>query len=319
MLTLHRLEIFAAVAKHQSLTKAAEASFISQPGISSQLKLLEREYGVKLYTRTSRGIVLTPKGVSLLSEVDAILSLIQNLSKKLNRSAVSKRADSLAVGGTPSTSTLFLSNILAEFKRSRPKAQMTLRTNSNSQIEEMVLNSRADLALVTQRPNTSHLIAERYEHGSFVVFAAPDFRLPKKGDLTLRELPLLPLVIRNVVQEGRVRELLKRCERLGLKLNIAMRCESPNAVKTAVKAGIGVGILFEDFVKSDIQKGFFKLVKIHGVDLTTSSYIIYRKDPPLSPAARRFRAILRNRLRQQAGKSLPRRTRKESLLSPVAS
>ena len=318
MATLHRLEIFAAVAKHQSLTKAADANFISQPGISTQLKLLEREYGVKLYTRTSRGVVLTPKGGSLLREVDAILSLIQNLPKKLNRNAVNTRGDFLTVGGTASTSALFLPGLLAAFKRLYPKTQIALRTNSNSQIEEMVLNSCADIALVTQRPNSAHLIAERYGHGKGVAFAAPDFRLPKKGDLTLRELPLLPLVIRNVLRDGRAREMLKCCERLGVKLNIAMRCESPDAVKTAVKAGIGVGILFEDFVKSDIRKGMFKLVKIHGVDLTTSSFIIYRKDLPLSPAARRFRATLRDHLRQQTVSSLSRRTHKESLLSTVA-
>jgi len=318
MLTLHRLELFASVAKHQSLTKAADENFISQPGISTQIKLLEQEYGAKLYTRTSRGVVLTPKGISLLKEVDAILSLIQNLPKKINRSAVNTRVDALTVGGTASTSSLFLPSLLAKFKRLHPKTQIELRTNGNPQIEGMVLNSRVDIALVTLPPNSSRLIAERYEHGKGVAFAAPDFRLPKKGDLTLQELPLLPLVIRNVLRESRAREFLKSCEGLGVKLNIAMRCESPDAVKTAVRAGIGVGILFEDFVKSDIQKGMFRLVKIHGVDLTTSSFIIYRKDLPLSPAARRFRALLRARLRQQTARGSSRRTWKESFLSPVA-
>jgi len=154
MLTLHRLELFASVAKHQSLTKAADENFISQPGISTQIKLLEQEYGAKLYTRTSRGVVLTPKGISLLKEVDAILSLIQNLPKKINRSAVNTRVDALTVGGTASTSSLFLPSLLAKFKRLHPKTQIELRTNGNPQIEGMVLNSRVDIALVTLPPNS---------------------------------------------------------------------------------------------------------------------------------------------------------------------
>ena len=318
MTTLHRLEIFAAAAKHQSLTKAAEASFISQPGISTQLKLLEQEYGAKLYTRTSRGIVLTPKGVSLLAEIQAILSRIENLPKKINRTATATRIDSLTVGGTPSTSSLFLPSMLAKFKRSQPKAQISLRTTSNLQIEEMVLNSRADIALVTQRPNSSHLISERYGHGRFVAFAAPDFHLPRIRNLAVGDLSRIPLVVRNFLKEGRLSELLKWCERQDVKLNIAMRCDAPDAVKTAVHSGMGVGILFEDLVKSDVRKGLFKIVKIHGVDLATSSFIIYRKEPPLSPEARRFRAILRDHLRQEAVSNLSRRGRKESFLSTVA-
>lgn len=318
MTTLHRLELFAAVAKYQSLTKAAEANFISQPGISTQLKLLEQDYGVKLYRRTSQGVVLTPEGTSLFGEVQAILSRIEGLGKTLRRVKRNARVESLTVGGTLSTCSLFLPNILAQFKRFEPKASVALRTNSNAQIEKMVLHSLVDIALTTRAPASAQLVAERFQHGRFVAFAVPDFRLPRKRHLAPGDLAKIPLVIRNVSTEGRTRDFLKWCERQGMELNIAMRCESPDAVKTAVKAGIGVGILFEDFVKSDVRKGSLKIVGLDGLSLDSSSFVIYRKDRPLSPVARRFRGILRDHLRRQVPSGAAGRRRKDFFRSSKA-
>jgi DNA-binding transcriptional LysR family regulator len=164
----------------------------------------------------------------------------------------------------------------------------------------MVLNSQVDIAVTTRLPGTAHLIAERYEHGRLLAFAAPKFLPRGKRAMTLGDFLKVPLVMRNVLRGGRSHDLLKWCERKGVALNIAMRCESPDAVKTAVRAGIGVGILFEDFVKSDVRKGVFKIVRIEGVDMRTSSFIIFHKDRPLSPIGRKIYRRLRQPLRLYA-------------------
>ena len=89
-MTLHQLRIWTVVAKHQSMTKAAKELRIRQPSVTQQIKLLEREYGLNLYTLNGRGIELTPAGRILLKYAKKTLLLVDNLEKEI-RSNVKRR------------------------------------------------------------------------------------------------------------------------------------------------------------------------------------------------------------------------------------
>ncbi len=89
-MTLHQLKIWTTVAKRQSMTKAADELRIRQPSVTQQIKLLEREYGLNLYTVNGRGIELTPAGRLLLKYAKKTLLLVDNLEKEL-RSSVKRR------------------------------------------------------------------------------------------------------------------------------------------------------------------------------------------------------------------------------------
>ncbi len=83
-MTLHQLEIWIAVAKHLSVTKAADELLIKQPAVFQQVKLLEKEYGLKLYKFTAgRGMELTPAGTLLLKHAKLILLQVKTVEKKL--------------------------------------------------------------------------------------------------------------------------------------------------------------------------------------------------------------------------------------------
>ncbi len=89
-MTLHQLKIWTIVAKRQSMTKAADELRIRQPSVTQQIKLLEREYGLNLYTVNGRGIELTPAGRLLLKYAKKTLLLVDNLEKEI-RSSVKRR------------------------------------------------------------------------------------------------------------------------------------------------------------------------------------------------------------------------------------
>ncbi len=82
-MTLHQLKIWTTVAKRQSMTKAADELRIRQPSVTQQTKLLEREYGLNLYTVNGRGIELTPAGRLLLKYAKKLLLQADNLEKAL--------------------------------------------------------------------------------------------------------------------------------------------------------------------------------------------------------------------------------------------
>ncbi len=89
-MTRHQLKIWTTVAKRQSMTKAADELRIRQPSVTQQTKLLEREYGLNLYTVNGRGIELTPAGRLLLKFAKKTLLLVDNLEKEI-RSSVKRR------------------------------------------------------------------------------------------------------------------------------------------------------------------------------------------------------------------------------------
>jgi len=85
-MTLHQLKVWIAVAKRQSMTKAAAELRIRQPSVTQQIKLLEKEYRLKLYEVNSRGIKLTPAGKLLLKYAKRTLSQVDNLERDVRRS-----------------------------------------------------------------------------------------------------------------------------------------------------------------------------------------------------------------------------------------
>jgi DNA-binding transcriptional LysR family regulator len=119
--------------------------------------------------------------------------------------------------------------------------------------------------------------------------------LARRKKLTLAELAMAPLIIKKG-KEGQfsmAEGILKQVERRGLKLNIIMYCDSPEAVKAAVKAGIGVGISYRDIVEPDVKKGDLKVIKVPELKTQINSFIIYPKERPLSPIAQEFLTLLR--------------------------
>ena len=293
-MTLNRLTIFAIVAKHLNFTRASEELHISQPSISQQIKALQEEYESNFYTKSGRGIELTEAGQLFYNNVKPILAQLEKLKGTLDTSPRMIKAEALTVGGSHGPSTLFLPSLLAAFKKNHPRAQITLRTDCTSGIERLILKSLVEIGVVSSRPKSLDLVIEPFRREKVIAFVPINHTLAKKRKLTLSDLMRNPLIIRGgSVGKTRMEETLRQLEISGFKPDIAMRCESPQAVKAAVKKKMGLGIIFRELVESDARNGQFKLLKLPPLNLDTTSFIIYKKDKPLSANARSFLTILR--------------------------
>jgi LysR family transcriptional regulator, low CO2-responsive transcriptional regulator len=136
---------------------------------------------------------------------------------------------------------------------------------------------------------------ERLREEKLSIFVAPGHPLAKKNRLDLTDISRLPLIIREGKKGStRIDELIARLCKQNCKLKVQMRCDSPDSVKAAVTKGAGVGILYHDFVKEDVRRRDFKLVKIRGFDLSATSSVIYSRGKPLSSSAEAFLVLLRD-------------------------
>lgn len=294
-MTLNRFVIFATVARHRNITRAAEELHISQPSVTQQLKTLERDYQVRLYQRKGQGVELTQSGRKFLSAVRAILKSVDQL-KKTFRLPPPRPSDYLHIGASHAPSASLVPSLITAFKKRHPGAEVVLHTGSSKRIEQMLGGSRVEIGIVTKPGNSAGLHREVYRPERMVAFVPSDHALARRRKLTFFDLGRTPLIFRwDNGHDGKIKGFLKELERQGLKPTLGMRCKSPAAVKAAVKRQMGVGVLFEDVIESDVRSGAFKRLRLPGWKLEGQSFIVYRRGQTLSPLAQEFLKLLRQR------------------------
>ena len=123
-------------------------------------------------------------------------------------------------------------------------------------------------------------------------FVSTKHPLAKKKQLTLKEFSQAPLIIKKK-GGAKTSQVLKQIQEHGFKGNILMECESAEAVKLAALKNLGVGILYQGHIASEIRNGELKILTVTGLkEIEARSFLISRKDDPLSPYARDFRKLL---------------------------
>ena len=176
------------------------------------------------------------------------------------------------------------------------QVDVTLRANSGGIIHQQILHGDLEIGVCSMAPSPSSMLySEPYIPLKLVAFAAKNHPVAKKKELALSDLEHVPLIVRmdNDLQST-THTVLSALRKQGYKLNIAMRCESPEAVQSAVTQNLGIGLLYYHAVKAAIERGSFKTIQIRGLEIETPTYIVYSKERPLSPHAEEFLKLLRD-------------------------
>ena len=308
-MTLSQFTSFAVVAKHLSLTKASEILRVSQPSISQQLKQLEDHHGTKLYRRVNRGVEITEAGRLFLRSITPILDQVAKLEGEFKPAVLKSAREVLRVGGTDSSSAELLPSLLAGFQQRHPTAELEMHTRTSDHLERMVSISALDLAVTLREARSSALACEPLRREKIAMFVPSSHRLAHKSQLQLAEVLAEPLITRGGRGgSGVVDKALQQITEVGEELKIGMYCDGPTSIKAAVRQNMGVGIAFEDAVKSEVASGEFKILKVPGVNLEGESFVIYANKRKLSPLALEFLELLRSaRTKRQEVNSAGRR------------
>ena len=294
-MTLNQFSSFAAVAKHLSLTKASLELRVSQPSISQQLKELEDHHGTKLYRRVNRGVEITEAGQLFLRSITPILEQVAKLEGGFRPPAPKSERETLRVGGTDSVSAELLPSLLAVFRLRHPTAELEMRTRTSDHLERMVSSSVLDLAVTVREARSSDLACEPLRREKIAMFVPSNHRLVHKSRLQLSDVLAEPLIIRGGKGgSGVFDKAMQQIRDRGLDLKIAMYCDGPTEIKAAIRQNMGVGMVYEDAIKSEVASGEFKILKVPGVELEGESSIIYSKKKKLSPLTQEFLELLRS-------------------------
>lgn len=289
--SFHALALFLAVVEHGTMTAAAAAEGISQPAISAQVKVLERYFGAPLLQRNGRGVVPTATGQVVTIFAGQIAALVDEMGRAV-RDLEDLQSGRLVIGASSTVGEQFLPTYLGRFHAAYPGVALEVRIGNTGEITAAVIMRELDFAFVGRPPKDDDLIAEPVFADEVVAFVAP-------GDPLLREAPIDPTALSG--RQYVLRERGSATRDLALQCLAASRCEtghvielgSNEAVKRAVEAGLGIGLLSTHAIEAERLAGLLMDLPVRGWDCHRSFWLIRRRDRVLTRAEQAFLALVR--------------------------
>ncbi len=228
-----------------NISKAAESLYISQPGISKQIKQLEDELGMQIFVRSGKRIVaVSEPGMAVLEIAQRMLHDAGNL-KQVAQEFQAQDSGELIIATTHTQARYALPPVVKEFIKRYPKVKLGLHQGNPTQIAEQVLNREANIAIATESlSNYDKLLTLPCFDWHHCVVVPPKHPLLNEKKLTLTKLALYPIVTYDHAFSGRSK-IDEAFATARIEPNIALTAIDADVIKTYVELGLGVGILAE--------------------------------------------------------------------------
>ena len=290
---LRQLEIFVKVAELRSFSKAAEALYLTQPTVSEHIRTLEDDVGVRLLDRLGRGAAVTKAGELLLGYAKRMLAL-QREARQAMDSFQGKMSGELLVGASTIPGEYILPALIGRFKEKYPEISITLLIGDSQAVMDWVLEGRAELGVVGARLSQRGLEYRELMPDEVVVAVPTSHPWNGRKQVTLDELRAEPLLIRERGSGTRAAleaALAEANTDLGA-FRIVGEMGSTQAIKQAVRAGVGVSLLSKRAVEEECRSGVVWCLRVKDLKVARAFYLVIHKDRSRSPLAEAFRAFL---------------------------
>lgn len=227
-----------------NITAAAERLHTSQPGISKQLKLLEHEIGVRIFTRKGKSLVsLTPPGEEIVKLARNIARDVANI-RSLGRDLAATQEGTLSIATTHTQARYVLPEVILKFRQQYPKVNLELHQGTSEQIAALVADNKVDFAIATESrelfPELNLLPCFSWDR--IVLIPQGHALAVDKERLTLEKLAAHPLVT-YVFSSSRESSFLQAFEQENLEPNVVFTARDADVIKTYVRMGMGVGVI----------------------------------------------------------------------------
>jgi DNA-binding transcriptional LysR family regulator len=251
-----RLQVFHAVAKHLSFTKAAEALFMTQPAVTFQIKQLEEHFNTRLFERGHGRISLTPAGEIVLDYAERILGLSAELDTRL-KEMTGQIAGLLLVGASTTIAEFLLPQVLGDFKSKHSNVVPRLFVANSGAVENRVAEHTLDIGFIEAPSHLAAVATDVCCEDELVVVCGPSHPLAQHKAVTPKQLVEYPYISRE--SGSGTREVTDAYfQKAGVRpesLNVVMELGSPEALKGLVATGVGFTIMSRATVQKESRLG----------------------------------------------------------------
>jgi DNA-binding transcriptional LysR family regulator len=287
---LASLQVFQAVAREQSFSRAAEKLYRTQPAVSIAMKKLEDWVGQPLFVRGSGARVLTDAGVLLLEYAEKMLNLRVEIRKGLKELQGLERGE-VSVGVNESSIHALLP-ALDRYRRQYSGVQIRVHRVFSRDVPREVVNHQLDLGVISYLPEERELTAAEFYRDALTLVVWPSHRLAKRRDVVISDLGEETFVA-HIVESPYRQRVIQMFARHKVPLRMEIELPTIESIKRFVEMKNGVAIVPRMCVEGEIARGDLQELRLRGMRILRRLYLIYRQDRPLSAAAQGLVNILK--------------------------
>ena len=287
-LTLRQLEVFAAIARTDNVSRAAEGLSMSQSAASSALVELERQFDCPLFDRIGKSLRLNSTGRGLLPQVEDLLAKAGEIEGLL----AGGKLGPLAVGATLTIGNYLATLIVAEYLQRYPESRVDLKVSNTRHVLDGLIRCELDVGLIEGEANDPDLLIEPWLADELVVFCAPQHKLAQVAQVSNQQLAEEAWILRE--RGSGTRALFDRVVAPTFEqVNIQLQLEHTEAIKRVVEAGLGLSCLSRVALRDAFRRGSLVEIKTPQFNLQRHFYFVQHRQRHISPASRTFLALCR--------------------------
>jgi DNA-binding transcriptional LysR family regulator len=290
---IHHLRIFVSVFRNRSFSRASEELHLTQPTVSDHIKTLEEELDCRLFDRLGRTIVQTKEAEALYTHAVDLIEKIGLLSGVIGQIRKEVSGE-LVIGASTIPGTYLMPSIIAVFKEVHPSTSFQIVVSDSRDIVGKVLGHELLIGIVGAKLSNHQIQYVPFLQDELIAVASP--ALVKEDRITLQGLCKVPMVLREE-GSGTRREVEKILESRGVdpgSITVAGIFGSTDAVKQAVKAGLGVSIVSKFSVADELRFKILKEIKVKDVEMKRNFYVITHRKRTLPVAYNAFLEHIRS-------------------------
>ncbi len=284
--TFRQMQIFEAIIRLGSFTRAAEELFLTQPTVSTQFRKLADAIELPLIDQSGRQLKATEAGQELYRAIRKIFDTLSDLDTRIaGLKGLQRGRLRLSV---VTTAQYFTPEILGDFSRHYPAIDVLLEVTNREHIFERILNNEDDLYILGQPPEKElSLKVYPFAPNPLVVMASKNHPLCQESDITIERLAKEPFISREV-GSGIRNTVTRLFSQKGLVPDVRMELGSNEAIKHAIVGGLGVGVLSLHTLTLEGANGPVDVLDVEGFPIERKWFLAHSKDKELSPIARTF-------------------------------
>lgn len=287
MLQSYKLEIFNAVIETGSFSRAAERLYLTQSAVSQHIQDLEATLGTKLFERGARGVRLTPSGEILQEYTRCILNLLVEAENAvMNVEGIS--GGQLRIGATPGVGGYLLPEWIQAFRTRYPRLVVSLQTDVTARVTAAILSRALDIGFIEgELDDDEALTALVLESVPQRVVIGKNHPWYDQTSIPVDRLDGQAFIMRPPHSQTRI-WLEQVLSQHGIQPEVAAELDSPEAIKQAVIAGMGISILPEYVIRRERELRLVHVLEVSGANMQRELKLVWNNRQPLNPIVRAF-------------------------------
>ncbi len=287
--SLRQLEIFVAISRTASVSRAAKDLSLSQSATSTSLSEFEKQFDLQLFDRVGKSLRINETGQQLLPRAVELLDRAKEIEDLLHGHV---GFGHMKIGATLTVGNYLATILVARFLQQHPESRIQLQVHNTSTIVQQIANHELDLGLIEGDCHHPDIEVQPWIADELVVFSAPNHPFASFSKLKMEQLLQEPWILRE--KGSGTRETFDRAfHNHHAKLNIRLELEHTEAIKRAVESGLGIGCISRLALKDAFRRGSLVPLATPNLDLGRYFYFLWHKQKYQTTGMREFLNVCR--------------------------